>query len=105
MKIMGAKLLAVLAVVGSVSAADEAARIQELEKRLEELDQRYRMLERRLEIERETATEKAQTAPSLSIGAQGFAFRSSDTNFVLRIRGLIQADSRFYIEDGGNNRN
>jgi phosphate-selective porin OprO and OprP len=86
-------------------AADDAARIRELERRLEDLDQKYRILERRLEIEQESATEKAKTAPSMSIGAQGFSYRSADTNFVLRIRGLLQADSRFYIDDGGNNRN
>jgi phosphate-selective porin OprO and OprP len=91
--------------VASAFGADDTARIQELEKRLEELDQKYRVLERRLEIDQEAATEKSKTAPAVSIGAQGFSFRSNDTNFVLRIRGLLQADSRFYIDDGGNNRN
>lgn len=104
MKLLNLNLLA-LAAVTSVLAADDASRIQELEKRLEELDQKYRVLERRLEIEQETANEKSKTAPSMSIGAQGFSYRSNDTNFVLRIRGLLQADSRFYIDDGGNNRN
>ena len=73
-----------------VMGADDSARIQELERRLQELDQKYRVLERRLEIEGEAATEKAKTAPSMSIGAQGFSYRSADTNFVLRIRGLLQ---------------
>ena len=100
--------LAVMSMTGlflPTFAADDAARIQDLERRLEELDQKYRVLERRLEIEQEVATEKTKTTPSMSIGAQGFTYRSADTNFVLRIRGLIQADSRFYIDDGGNNRN
>jgi phosphate-selective porin OprO and OprP len=92
-------------VVAPAFAADEAARIQELERKLNELDQKYRVLERRLEIEDETAAEKTKTAPSMSIGAAGFSYRSNDTNFVLRIRGLLQADSRFYVDDGGNNRN
>lgn len=104
MKLLNLNLLA-LAAVTPVLAADDASRIQELEKRLEELDQKYRVLERRLEIEQETADEKSKTAPSMSIGAQGFSYRSNDTNFVLRIRGLLQADSRFYIDDGGNSRN
>lgn len=89
----------------AVLAADDAARIQELERRLEELDQKYRILERRLELEGETAAEQSKSAPVMSVGAQGFTFRSADTNFVLKMRGLIQADSRFYIDDGGNNRN
>ena len=85
-----ALLLAVGAAI-STAAGDDAARIRELERRLEELDQKYRVLERRLEIEGEAAAEKAKTAPSMSIGANGFNFRSNDTNFVLRIRGLLQA--------------
>jgi phosphate-selective porin OprO and OprP len=98
-------LLFVATAVAPAFAADDAARIQELERKLNDLDQKYRVLERRLEIEGETAAEKAKTAPAMSIGAQGFIYRSNDTNFVLRIRGLLQADSRFYIDDGGNNRN
>src|SRR5688572_24249205 len=97
--------ICLLAALGSAFGADDAARIQELEKRLEELDQKYRILERRLEIEHEVASEKSKTTPTMSIGAEGFTYRSADTNFVLRIRGVLQVDSRFYINDGGNNRN
>jgi phosphate-selective porin OprO/OprP len=107
-KMKGAVLLLASAIAPALTpvlAQEDAARIKELERKLEELDQKYRVLERRLEIEGEAAAEKAKTAPSMSIGASGFNFRSSDTNFVLRIRGLLQADSRFYIDDGGNNRN
>jgi phosphate-selective porin OprO/OprP len=98
-------MLIALGVVVPAFAADDATRIQELERKLQELDQKYRVLERRLEIEGEAAAEKAKTAPSVSIGASGFTMRSNDTNFVLKIRGLLQTDSRFYIDDGGNNRN
>jgi phosphate-selective porin OprO/OprP len=105
MKLLNFNALVALTAIAPALAADDADRIRELEKRLEDLDQKYRVLERRLEIEQETASEKAKSAPSLSIGAQGFGFRSNDTNFVLRIRGLLQADSRFYVDDGGNNRN
>src|SRR5688500_11416169 len=106
MKLLNSSALLLTAgIVAPAFAADDAARIQELERKLNELDQKYRVLERRLEIEGEAATEKAKTAPSMSIGTQGFSYRSNDTNFVLRIRGLLQADSRFYVDDGGNNRN
>lgn len=103
--LMHSATLFALGVAIPAFAADDATRIKELERKFEELDQKYRVLERRLEIEGEAAAEKAKTAPSMSIGASGFNFRSNDTNFVLKIRGLLQADSRFYIDDGGNNRN
>ncbi|MGV3772024.1 MAG: OprO/OprP family phosphate-selective porin [Verrucomicrobiales bacterium] len=97
--------VALSSVQGVAQATPESARIQDLEKRLEELDQKYRILERKIEIDQEAASEKSKTAPSMSIGQNGFSYRSADTNFVLRIRGLIQADGRFYIDDNGNNVN
>lgn len=40
-------------------------------------------------------------SPRLVVGAEGFALQSSDTNFVLRLRGLLQVDSRTFLEDDG----
>ncbi len=68
-------------------------------KRIEELEQRLKISERKDEIENEAAAEKARTAVSVSAGASGFQIRSADTNFVLKLRGYIQADSRWFIND------
>lgn len=64
-----------------------------------ELDQKVRVLERKNEIAAEAAAEKARETPQVSLGASGFSFRSADTNFVLRVRGLIQGDSRHFFGD------
>lgn len=37
--------------------------------------------------------------PQISAGSGGFSFRSADTNFVLTLHGLFQADSRSYFKD------
>lgn len=37
--------------------------------------------------------------PEISAGAQGFAFRSADTNFALALHGLLQLDSRTFFND------
>lgn len=37
--------------------------------------------------------------PQISAGAGGFAFRSADTNYVLTLHGLVQADSRTFFKD------
>jgi phosphate-selective porin OprO/OprP len=37
--------------------------------------------------------------PRISAGAGGFSFRSADTNFVLTMHGLFQADSRSFFKD------
>jgi phosphate-selective porin OprO and OprP len=68
-------------------------------KRIEELEQRLAIAERKDEIDREGATEKAKTAVSVSAGASGFQIRSADTNFVLKVRGYVQADSRWFLDD------
>jgi phosphate-selective porin OprO/OprP len=68
-------------------------------KRIEELEQRLKVSERKDELDHEAAAEKAKTAASVSAGAGGFQIRSADTNFVLKVRGYIQADSRWFIDD------
>jgi phosphate-selective porin OprO/OprP len=73
------------------AAASDNAQIQNL-------DQKVRILER----ERENDQDAAATAqPKLALGANGFAFSSADSNFVATLHGLIQADSRTFINDGG----
>ena len=71
----------------------------DLKAKVEELEQELRIVKRQLELDKEAATEKSKTAPVLSAGANGFSFRSADTNFVMKIRGYIQADTRFYPDD------
>jgi phosphate-selective porin OprO and OprP len=70
-------------------------------KRIEELEQQVRVLGRKGEIAEETAAERAKTAVAVSAGASEFQIRSADTNFVLKVRGYVQADSRWYFGDEG----
>src|SRR5437764_32813 len=64
----------------------------DLKTRVDQLEQQLRILKRQLELDKESATERAQTTPLITAGSDGFAIRSADTNFVLRLRGTIQAD-------------
>lgn len=73
--------------------------IEALKQQIQELDQKVRVLERKRELDQDTSAEKAKTTPVISAGANGFSLRSADTNFVLKIRGYIQADARFYPND------
>lgn len=65
----------------------------------QELDQKIRVLARNDELAAEAAEAKAKEGPRLSIGANGFTLSSADTNFVLRLGGLLQVDSRTYLND------
>ena len=64
-----------------------------------ELDQKLRILERKDELAAEAAAAKAKEAPQLSIGPAGFVVSSADTHFVLRVRGIVQGDTRTFFDD------
>lgn len=65
----------------------------------EELDQKIRIAERKQELAAEEAAARDAAKPRLTAGASGFALSSADTNFVLRLRGLVQLDSRSFFDD------
>lgn len=64
-----------------------------------DLDQRLRVIERRLELQQEEAVAKAKEAPVISVNDKGASFKSADGNYEVRLRGLLQGDARFYVND------
>ena len=86
-----------LATPGLLLGAEED--IETLKKQIRELDQKVRILERKQELEREANETLSKDGPRLTAGAEGFSFSSADTNFVLKLRGYVQADGRFYVDD------
>lgn len=79
--------------------AEDSAGTQNIIERLETLDQKIRTIEKKLELNTETNVEKKQTVVSAQAGQDGFAVKSTDGNFVIKFRGIIQADSRSFIDD------
>jgi phosphate-selective porin OprO/OprP len=75
-------------------ASSDSAQVQDL-------DQKIRILERQREIDKDDAATAAKTKPLVKLDSSGFTFSSADTNFVIGLHGLIQADSRAFINDGG----
>lgn len=67
--------------------------------KLEELDQKVQALERRLQAVDESAAAKRQDAATVKAGKDGFALSSADRAFQLKMRGYVQADGRFYLND------
>src|SRR5688572_1451077 len=70
-----------------------------LEARLEELEAQIRVLLRQMEIDKEQAAAAARSAPVVQAARDGFSFRSADGAFRLRLRGYVQSDGRFFLED------
>ncbi len=93
----------------SIEALSE--RLQALERRLgvtsddaavggaADLDQRLRVIERKLELQAEEAAAKAAKDPVVSLAAtKGLSVKSPD-GLELKVRGLVQADARFFVGD------
>lgn len=85
--------------LGDAHAQSQEVDVKALLRRIEELEQKVKVLDRKRELGEEAAVEKAKTATSVSIGSGGFVVRSADTNFVLKVRGYVQADARFFPDD------
>ncbi|MBI3802674.1 MAG: porin [Nitrospirae bacterium] len=81
------------------SQEDGASSSKSVEEKVDHLDQKVRILERRFELQQEgvaeKTAEKTKEGPSLVSGKEGFSIQSSDGQFQLRFRGVIQADARF----------
>lgn len=90
-----------------VAGAQENA--TELREQIQQLDQKLRILERNLELKEEaakkSAEESAKKLPNLSIGPKGVSLSSADKAYSLKVGALVQADGRFYLDDGADNRN
>jgi phosphate-selective porin OprO/OprP len=82
-------------------AAEPPAVTDTNQQQVQDLDQKVRILERQRELDQEAAAASAKTQPKLTFGQNGFSFGSADSNFIVSLHGVIQADSRSFINDGG----
>ncbi|MEQ1801836.1 MAG: porin [Gammaproteobacteria bacterium] len=83
------------------SAFAQAADVAGLQRRLEEQEQKTAVLERKLEIQDETARAALPNTPVIKAGPKGFSIASQDNANVIRFRGLVHFDGRYYLDDAG----
>ncbi len=84
------------------AGADERDdKIKALEQRLEAYDQQIRRLEERLGAQEKKEAALSKAPPLVSVGANGFVMQSSNADFALKLKGVLQVDSRSYFDDGG----
>jgi len=76
-------------------------RAETTEERLNRLEQEIRELKQQRELEQQQATKPRDVAVATA-GADGFAIKSADGAFQLRLRGQVQLDGRYYLESGTN---
>lgn len=78
--------------------ADDIAALRE---QIRLLDQKLRVLERKTEIKDEETAAATRAAARVTVNDRGFTLASGDGAHTLRLRGLIQGDSRWFVDDGG----
>ena len=76
-----------------------ASDIEALREQIRLLDQKLRVLERNQELKDETAVADAKKQPKITVGDGRVEIASADGANSLRLRGLVQADARFYFDD------
>jgi phosphate-selective porin OprO/OprP len=91
---------------GSLARAEEARSPEKsIEQRFEELDQEIRILKRQRELEQEAAETAKKATPVVKASNTGFSLESADGNNVIKLRGLLQADYRYYDQGANDVRN
>ena len=76
-----------------------ASQGEALEPGLADLDQRLRILERKLELRQEEQVARARETPVIAVNDKGASFKSAQGDYEVKIRGLIQGDGRFFLND------
>jgi phosphate-selective porin OprO/OprP len=69
------------------------------QEQLYELDQKVRILERQLEIKEEEEAEALEEDTTASADEDGFVIESGDGAFTLKLKALVQGDTRIYADD------
>jgi len=81
------------------AASSEAKAAQEAN---EATDNRVKVLERLREIDAEDAAAKAKTTPVVQANGSGLLFRSADTTYSIRLRGVLRAAGTWDLNDENN---
>ncbi len=79
--------------------AQSSSDVQKLLQKVEELEQKIKILERKGEIAGEDAAAKAKTTPNITAGSSGFSLNAPDKSYILKVRGYVQTDARFFPGD------
>lgn len=91
---------------GSLARAEETGSPEKsIDQRFEELDQEMRILKRQRELEQEAAETAKKATPVVKASNTGFSLESADGKNIIKLRGLLQADHRFYDQGSNDVRN
>jgi phosphate-selective porin OprO/OprP len=90
---------AVLLPLSAAQAQQAEPTIQDLLQRIEQQEQKILVLERKLEIQDDAAKSAKETTPVVKASPKGFSFQSPDGQNVIKLRGTVHVDGRFFESD------
>ena len=96
-----AAAVAATTTIHTVRADDSTELIRRLEQKVQNLEQKVKTLEGREADDIAALEQRAKASPTLTIGERGIGFASADKDFALRLRGVLQIDSRTFFRDHG----
>jgi phosphate-selective porin OprO/OprP len=96
---LSARIKALESTLASLKAATPAPAPVATSATPQNVDARVRVIERRLEVNAEEAAATRAKVPAVSVGEKGLAVTSPDGNYELKLRGYIQTDARFFLDD------
>ena len=97
--IMVVASLSLVGIAPQLLAQQDTTSAPLVEQRVDSLDQQLRILARKWELYQDSVANAAKTKASVTAGPGGFQLKSADGNFVLKLGGYLQVDSRYYASD------
>ncbi|MBI2513473.1 MAG: porin [Opitutae bacterium] len=95
-----ARALLALPLAFSAARGADDTDIHALRDQIRALEQKLLVLERKQELKDEAAAAAAPSTPKITVNDKGVTFASADGANSLRVRGLVQLDSRTFFDDG-----
>ncbi len=84
--------------IGSPTTTPGATAVTDTDE-LNRLKEQLSVIARQLELVQQKHAETLKPTPVTAAGGDGFRLRSADNSFQLRLRGLLQSDGRFFVDD------
>lgn len=81
--------------------ANDSAELEELRALVQQLEQKVKIIDRKSELAEEAAAAKKKETPVVKASEKGFGIQSADGKHEIKLRGLLQADAR-YFDEGKN---
>ena len=78
--------------------ANDSDELEKLRQLVQELDQKIKVLDRKGELAEEAAAAKKKETPIVKASEKGFGLQSADGQHEIKLRGLLQADGRYFNE-------